>query len=159
MKTHHYSVDVVWTGNRGSGTSDYAAYDRAHEIRIDGKPTIPGSSDPAFRGDAARWNPEDLFLSTVSSCHQLWYLHFCAVSKVNVISYSDTARGELEEDGANGGRFTSITLHPRVVISADSDPQAARAAHDRAHHACFIANSLNVPVTVEAEVRHEGETG
>ena len=152
MKTHRYTVDVSWTGNRGTGTRDYAAYDRSHEIRSQGKTSILGSSDPVFRGDPTRWNPEELFVSTLSTCHQLWYLHFCAVSRVCVISYDDSAEGVMEESGTAGGRFTSVTLRPRVVITDDSDFEAAKAAHDKAHHACFIANSVNMPITVQPTI-------
>lgn len=152
MKTHRYFVDVVWTGNLGAGTRDYRAYDRSHEIRSAGKATILGSSDPAFRGDPLRWNPEELFVSTISTCHQLWYLHFCASSNVTVISYEDRAEGVMEEDGLNGGRFTSVTLRPRVAITAGSDESAAREAHERAHQVCFIANSVNVTISVEPEI-------
>jgi organic hydroperoxide reductase OsmC/OhrA len=158
MKTHRYTVDVAWTGNRGAGTQTYAGYDRTYEVRSVGKATILGSSDPAFRGDPACWNPEDLFISTISACHKLWYLHFCAVSKVNVISYEDTAEGEMQEDGAEGGRFTRVTLRPRVVISDDSDPAVALALHDKAHHACFIANSLSIPVLAEPTIVAETAT-
>lgn len=155
MKTHRYFVDVVWTGNLGAGTRDYRAYDRSHEIRSAGKATISGSSDPAFRGDPLRWNPEELFVSTISTCHQLWYLHFCASANVIVVSYEDRAEGEMDEDGSSGGRFTSVTLRPRVAITADSDPAAARDAHERAHRACFIANSVNVKIAVEPEIVRE----
>ena len=78
MKTHHYSVTVQWTGNTGSGTSSYRGYERRHQISAGTKPPIPGSSDPAFRGDPACWNPEELLVAAISACHQLWYLHLCA---------------------------------------------------------------------------------
>lgn len=152
MKTHRYAVDVIWTGNLGAGTRDYRAYDRSNEIRAAGKTTILGSSDPQFRGDPARWSPEDLFVSTLSTCHQLWYLHFCSTSNVTVVSYEDTAEGEMEEDGLNGGRFTKVTLRPRIAITADSDERAAWEAHERAHRVCFIANSVNFDVVVEPEI-------
>src|SRR3954470_11377049 len=72
---HTYKVEVEWIGNRGTGTSDYRAYGRDHTINAGAKPIIPGSADPAFRGDAGRWNPEDLVVAALSACHKLWYLH------------------------------------------------------------------------------------
>ncbi|BDA85823.1 hypothetical protein Sa4125_33650 [Aureimonas sp. SA4125] len=93
-KIHRYASHVRWTGNRGSGTSSYTAYGRAHEIAAAGKPVIPGSSDPAFRGDPDRWNPEELLLASLSACHQLWYLHLCARDGIVVTAYEDKAEGE-----------------------------------------------------------------
>ena len=77
-KEHHYSVEVHWTGNIGEGTKSYQSYARTHEIISGHKPTIAGSSDPAFRGNEDRWNPEELMVAAVSACHKLWYLHLCA---------------------------------------------------------------------------------
>ena len=150
-RTHRYEVSVVWTGNRGTGTSRYGDYDRTHEISAGAKPVIAGSSDPAFRGDAARYNPEDLFVASLSACHMLWYLHLCAEAGVVVRAYEDAARGEMIED-RDGGRFTRVVLRPRVRVSPGSDPETARRLHNEAHRRCFIANSVSVPVEHEAEV-------
>ena len=150
-RMHSYEVSVAWTGNRGTGTSGYGDYDRTHEISVPGKPVIPGSSDPAFRGDAARYNPEDLFVASLSACHMLWYLHLCAEASVVVRAYEDAARGEMVEH-RDGGRFTRVVLRPRVRLGPGSDPETARRLHDEAHRRCFIANSVAVPVEHEAEI-------
>ena len=150
-KQHQYPVQVVWTGNHGSGTKTYQGYGREHEIRIAGKPSIAGSSDAAFRGDGSKHNPEDLLVAALSSCHMLWYLHLAAVAGVVVTDYVDDAVGTLVE-GATDGRFTEVILRPRVTITADSDAQAAKRVHDDAHHACFIANSVNFPVRCEPRI-------
>lgn len=149
-KTHSYPIRMRWTGNTGQGTRDYRGYERAHEYSVDGKPVIPGSSDPAFRGDRTRYNPEELLVMAISSCHMLWYLHLCAESKIVVTDYVDEAIGTMTEDQERGGFFTEVVLRPRVTISADSDRAAAEALHDRAHHLCFVANSVNFPVRCEA---------
>src|SRR5215467_13434389 len=94
---HYYKTTVAWIGNRGTGTSDYKAYDRNHEVVVMGKTTIPASSDPKFRGDSTRYNPEELFVSSLSSCHMLWYLHLCAESGIVVVSYGDRAEGTMIE--------------------------------------------------------------
>ena len=148
---HRYAVKVEWTGNLGPGTSSYRAYSRNHAITAEGKPAIAGSSDPAFRGDASRWNPEDILVSALSACHMLSYLHLCAVSGIVVEAYEDAASGEMEETADGGGRFTAAVLRPRVTISA-GDPGLARALHEKAHHLCFIASSVDFPVTCEPEV-------
>lgn len=147
---HRYRACVTWTGDLGQGTRDYRAYARAHEIVVDGKPVIAGSSDPAFRGDASRYNPEDLLLSSLSACHMLWYLHLAAEAGLVVTGYADEAEGTMRTDAA-GGRFTEAVLHP-VVTLRQGDPATAQALHEAAHHACFIANSVNFPVRHEATV-------
>ena len=96
-KCHSYSIRLDWTGNQGTGTSAYRAYSRAHEINAQGKTAIAGSSDPVFRGDAARWNPAELLIAALSACHQLWYLHLCADAGIVILAYSDDASGvEIE---------------------------------------------------------------
>ena len=153
METNHrFSVTVEWTGNRGSGTSNYRAYSRDHEIAGPGKPVVPGSSDPAFRGDAARYNPEELLIASLSACHMLWYLHLCAVSEIVVTAYSDSATGEMHLDADGGGKFSSVTLRPRVSIASGCSRETAMSLHSEANRLCFIANSVNFPVHHEAEI-------
>lgn len=151
-RTHHYAVTLQWTGNTGTGTSGYRDYRRDHEITTTGKPPIPGSSDPHFRGDAARWNPEELLVAALSSCHQLSYLHVCADAGIVVLAYTDHAQGVMEEAPNGSGRFQSATLHPHVTVAAGSDLTLARDLHHSAHAKCFIANSVNFPVRCEPEV-------
>ena len=150
-RTHSYEATVVWTGDRGSGTSAYDAYDRDHEIRIDGKPALLGSADPAYRGDPGRHNPEDLLLAALASCHMLWYLHLCAEAKIQVTGYEDRATGTMVTKKA-GGRFTEAVLHPRVTVAAGADTAKALALHAEASRLCFIANSVNFPLRHEAEI-------
>ena len=152
-RVHLYRVTVEWTGNNGTGTSAYKAYERSHTISAAGKPSIPGSSDPQFRGDPARWNPEELLVASVSACHKLWYLHLCATSGVVVAAYVDHAEGELEESPDGSGHFRRVVLRPQVIISASSDPAKARALHAEAHAKCFIANSMNFPVEHDPQIR------
>ncbi len=148
---HHYRVDVDWTGNLGSGTDGYRNYSRDHAIRITGKPELAGSSDPSFRGDAAKHNPEDMLVAALSTCHMLSYLHMATVGGVVVTAYSDAAEGTMETEGS-GGHFVEVVLHPTVTITAASDTAKAEAAHADAHHACFIANSVNFPVRCEPRI-------
>ncbi|WP_116125882.1 OsmC family protein [Lewinella sp. IMCC34183] len=144
-RSHIYHTHTAWTGNRGSGTLDYRAYARDHEIRGENKAThIEGSSDPLFRGDAERYNPEELFLASLSSCHMLWYLHLAAVNGVVVLAYEDHAEGEMEEAEDGAGRFTRVTLRPRVRISRAGQIELADALHAEAGKKCFIANSVRV---------------
>ena len=149
---HSYRVTVTWTGNRGAGTASYRGYDRTTEVRADGPPTIAGSSDPTFRGDPRRWNPEQLLVAALSQCHLLAYLHVAADSGVVVVAYQDDAAGTMVTDATGGGRFTEVVLRPRVEVADASMVQSATALHGRAHELCFIANSVAFPV------RHEPAT-
>lgn len=148
-KHHHYPVHMKWTGNTGTGTRDYRGYERAHEYSVPGKPVIPGSSDPAFRGDAARYNPEELLVMSLSSCHMLWFLHLAAVAGVVVTAYEDDASGTMVATADTGGRFVEVVLRPKVVFENEGDRSRGAELHERAHHLCFVANSVNFPVRCE----------
>jgi len=152
-KAHRYTVTVKWTGNKGTGTSGYKAYERTHEISAGAlKPAIPGSSDPAFRGDAARWNPEELLVASLSTCHQLWYLHLCSDAGIIVTAYVDHPEGVMEESPDGSGNFKSVVLRPEVTVAAGTDLAKARELHQVAHAKCFIARSVNFPVEHEAKI-------
>jgi organic hydroperoxide reductase OsmC/OhrA len=148
-RTHSYEVTVVWTGDQGSGTSGYRAYRRDHEVTAPGPPPLPGSSDPAFRGDPDRWNPEQLLVAALSQCHMLSYLHLASVAGVVVTGYTDNAIGQMAETSDGGGHFTAVTLRPRVTVAAAELVERANGLHTAAHKVCFIANSVNFPVTHE----------
>jgi organic hydroperoxide reductase OsmC/OhrA len=148
-RRHTYRARIEWTGNRGAGTESYAAYGREHEISGPDKPTIPGSSDSAFRGHPSRWNPDELMVVAAAACHKLWYLHLCAVGGVVVEGYVDEAEGVVAEDADGGGRFTRITLRPRVTLASGADREKAAALHHAAHEKCFVANSVNFPIVIE----------
>ena len=148
-REHVYNITVQWTGNQGSGTSAYNAYSRDHIIEASDKPPIEGSSDPAFRGNFSRYNPEDLLVASLSACHMLWYLHLCAEAGIIVISYVDEAEGVMEEVKGGSGRFVRVTLRPKVMVEAGADLGRAESLHHEASRKCFIANSVNFPVAHE----------
>ncbi|AZA80327.1 OsmC family peroxiredoxin [Chryseobacterium sp. G0186] len=146
MKKHHYKTTTQWTGNKGTGTSGYRYYERSHMISVDYKVNIEGSSDPSFRGDRTKHNPEEMFLSSLSSCHMLWYLHFCSEAGVIVTDYVDEAAGIMEETSNGSGHFTEVILSPKVTVTEQSMVEKAEQLHHKAHEFCFIANSVNFPV-------------
>jgi organic hydroperoxide reductase OsmC/OhrA len=147
-RLHTYDIVTTWTGDRGVGTASYRAYGREHQLGAAGKPAIEGSADPAFRGDASRWNPEEMFVAALSACHMLWYLHLCADAGIVVTGYTDDARGEMQEDAAGSGCFTRVELRPRVTLAAGADGERALALHAVAHEKCFIARSVRCDVEV-----------
>ena len=151
MKQHAYNLRIDWTGNDGDGTTTYKSYRRDHTIQSGDKPQIAASSDPTFRGDASRYNPEELLVAALSSCHMLSYLHLCAVNGINVVEYSDGAMGIMRQNDDGSGEFVSVTLHPKVTI-ATGDSEKALALHHKAHELCFIARSVNFPVETPPEL-------
>jgi len=148
-RIHSYNISVRWTGNRGTGTSGYRAYERDHDVTAEGRPVIAASSEPHFRGDPARWNPELELTAALAQCHMLWYLHLCAAAGAIVTSYTDDAHGTMAETGDGSGRFTEVVLQPKVAVASPDMIDTATRLHKEAHAKCFIANSVNFPV------RHE----
>lgn len=150
MAQHDYTARIVWTGNRGDGNRSYRGYDRNWEVQTPGKPVTRCSNDPLLGGDPTLHNPEDMLIAALSACHMLWYLHLASDAKVLVTDYCDDpiAIGEAQPDGA--GRFLSATLRPIITVAAGTDLTLAEALHHRIHKTCFIARSVNFPVTYEA---------
>ena len=146
MKEHHYKLKITWTGNLGTGTSKYDAYSRNHIISAKGKEDLLGSADPAFRGDASKYNPEEMLLSALSTCHMLWYFHFCADNEIIVTDYVDDAEGFMEEVKTGGGKFREVILKPTITITDPEKAELAIKLHEEANKKCFIANSVNFPV-------------
>ncbi|MEY9213678.1 OsmC family protein [Thermobifida halotolerans] len=152
-KQHHYEVRIRWTGNTGEGTSNYRGYERSHDVEADGKPTLPGSADSAFRGDPSRWNPEELLLAALAQCHMLSYLALASASEVVVVDYADEATAEMVTHSDGSGEFTSATLRPVVTVADGGMAESARELHGRANQICFIARSVGFPVHHEPTIR------
>lgn len=152
-KAHRYTTTLNWTGNKGEGTANYKAYDRDHVFTVPGKPELPGSSDPSFRGNPARYNPEELLIASLSSCHMLWYLHLCSVNDIVVVDYQDNAEGVMIEKGDGSGYFSEVILRPVVTITNADKVERAKELHHEASKFCFIASSVNFPVKHEPEFK------
>lgn len=157
-RTHHYAVELTWTGNTGTGTSGYRDFSRDHELAAPGKPTLPGSSDPAFRGDPSRYNPEELLVGALAQCHMLWFLHLAASAGVVVTGYTDRPEGTMAEGADGGGEFTEVVLRPAVTVTEPGMVDAAAGLHERANELCFIARSVNFPVRHEPSTHAVGST-
>ena len=145
-RQHTYNTSIRWTGNKGTGTSSYKAFERSYTVSIKNKPDVLGSSDPAFLGDRTKHNPEELLVASLSSCHMLWYLHLCAEAGIVVTSYVDNAVGAMLELTNGSGKFTGVTLNPSVTVSEFSMIEKANALHQKANEYCFIANSVNFKI-------------
>lgn len=158
MKMHHYELLINWTGNTGSGTHTLRSYSRNHEVTAAGLKVIAASADPAFRGDPDRWNPEQLFLASITQCHMLWYLGMAAEAGIVVTAYEDRPAGIMNEEANGAGQFESVTLRPLVTITSDCDTTLAKSLHDRVGEYCFIARSIKTPIHHEVTVHVQGQT-
>ncbi len=151
-KEHDYTSRILWTGNKGAGTSSYKSYDRTWNVEVPGKPMINCSNDPLLGGDPGLMNPEDLLLSALSACHMLWYLHLASNAGITVMSYEDCPVGVGETSNTGAGRFLSATLHPKICVKAGDDLKLADEIHSKVHQYCFVARSVNFPVTYDSKI-------
>lgn len=154
-RTHRYSSTIIWTGNRGTGTDNYKNYERSHRILVKNKQEISASSDPSFRGDNTKHNPEELFLSSLSSCHMLWYLHLCSEAGIIVLEYSDNCTGIMTESLNGAGKFSEVTLNPVVTVKNKAMIEKAIALHKKANELCFLANSVNFRIIHKPTIKHK----
>lgn len=149
MKHHAYTSFIRWTGNTGAGTTGYRDYTRDWDVAVPGKPVISCSNDPMLGGDPAKMNPEDLLLSALSACHMLWYLHLASDAGIVVTAYEDTPEGVGELEASGAARFLAATLRPVITLMPGADLARAQAIHHEIHKVCFIARSVNFPITIE----------
>lgn len=149
-KQHNYNLAIKCTGNKENGTMSYLAYERSYIVMAENKKDILCSSDPSFRGDKTKYNPEELSVASISSCHMLWYLHICSDAGVIVIDYSDNATGMMQETEDGAGRFTEVIFYPKVIVKYKTMIDKAIELHQQANKLCFIANSYNFPILHKA---------
>jgi organic hydroperoxide reductase OsmC/OhrA len=149
--SHIFLSQLDWAGAATGPTRDAATFSRDLNVRI-GPFTLPMSSAPAFGGDPARGNPEQLFVASLSACQALTYLYFAAKNDIAVVGYSDDALGHLEMVGRRM-RMARVVLRPQIVLEQGADLALARALVERAHASCFIANSVTTTVKIEPTVR------
>ncbi|MGB0797891.1 MAG: OsmC family protein [Planktomarina sp.] len=152
---HSFHSLVRWTGNQGTGNKTYKGYARTWQVETPGKQIIECSNDPLLGGDATLHNPEDLLIATVASCHMLWYLHLAHTAGVVVTGYQDIPEGVGESEPSGAGRFIKAILRPQITLAAGTDIAMADAVHGEIHKVCFIARSVNFPITIEATYTHD----
>lgn len=148
---HTFKATVHWTINQGESTQNPRTFSRNHEVSIANKLSdLKVSAAKPFRGDDTLYNPEDLLLSALTSCHMMSYLYVCAQNKIEVLSYTDRAEGDLEVNASGSGSFKTVRLKPKVTIKGINQKELALRLHKEANSLCFIANSCNFPITHEA---------
>ncbi|CAM3942637.1 OsmC family protein [Flavobacterium sinopsychrotolerans] len=139
---HVFKAKLDWFFSK----KEAETYTKSHTITIDGKAVLNVSAAKAFKGDPAFYNPEDLLLSSVVSCHMMSYLYVCKQNGIDVVSYTDEAEATLEVSADGSGRFIAIKLNPKVRITNKEKIEEALSLHKKANQLCFIANSCNFPI-------------
>ncbi|MFH7014178.1 OsmC family protein [Flavobacterium sp. FlaQc-52] len=146
---HLFKATAKWSSKQNPElTSRF--YSKSHTISLEGKPILEVSAAKAFKGDPSLYNPEDLLLSSLVSCHMMSYLYVCSQNGIEVLAYSDNAEATLEVNPDGSGRFTEVRLNPKVTIANSDKAEVAVALHKKANQLCFIANSCNFPVVHHA---------
>jgi organic hydroperoxide reductase OsmC/OhrA len=145
---HLFKAVLNWTSKKE--VSSLKIYSKNHQVKIEGKPILEVSAAKAFKGDPELYNPEDLLLSSLVSCHMMSYLYVCSQNGIEVLEYSDNAEATLKVNPDGSGRFVEVKLFPKVKISNSDQIELALDLHFKANQLCFIANSCNFPVLHEA---------
>lgn len=149
----HYSAETLWERKDADFLDN--RYSRRHLLRFDGGLEVPGSSSPSVvplpMSDASALDPEEAFVSSLSSCHMLWFLTMAVKRKFRVDRYFDAATGVMEKNAEGRVAMTVVTLHPEVTFSGERQPSREELdkLHHDAHEACFIANSVKTDVRCE----------
>ena len=149
----HYTAETLWERKDADFLDN--RYSRRHLLRFDGGLEVPGSSSPSVvplpMSDASALDPEEAFVSSLSSCHMLWFLTMAVKRKFRADRYFDAATGVMEKNAEGKVAMTIVTLHPEVTFSGERQPSREELdkLHHDAHEACFIANSVTAEVVVK----------
>lgn len=143
---HLFQAKLKWESLLQAQEGTASRYTKNHVVSFDGKMPLEVSAAKAFKGDPSKYNPEDLLLASIVSCHMMSYLYVCSKNNIEVLSYSDNAEATLEVLDNGGGRFVEVRLYPRVVLRDESAFAKALELHKEAKELCFIANSCNFPI-------------
>ncbi|REH01787.1 OsmC family protein [Flavobacterium aquicola] len=143
---HLFKAKLNWDSVPKEPISTSRKYIKNHQIAIEGKEILNLSAAKAFKGDPNLYNPEDLLLSSVVSCHMMSYLYVCSQNGIDVVSYQDDAGATLEVSENGSGRFIEVRLYPKVVIQQKEKIAEALNLHTKANELCFIANSCNFKI-------------
>jgi len=146
---HLFKAALNWTSNKNQ-QEQVLRSTKNHQIKIEGKPILNVSAAKAFKGDPELYNPEDLLLSSLVSCHMMSYLYVCSQNGIEVLEYSDNAEAALEVNPDGSGCFVEVKLKPKIIIANSDKIELALELHKKANQLCFIANSCNFPVLHEA---------
>lgn len=154
----HYTARTVWQRAPDEAFTDNR-YSRRHRLVFDGGAQWVGSASPQVVpppfSDPSAVDPEEAFVSALSSCHMLWFLSLAAAKGFTVDQYDDEAVGTMARNAQREMAMTVVTLHPRVRFGGDKKPSAEDfdALHHEAHAQCYIASSVKTEVRCLAQMQ------
>lgn len=143
---HTFTANLKWNKTEATNDNSKKIYTKNHIVEIEGKPDLAVSAAKSFKGDPSNYNPEDLLLTSLMSCHMMSYLYVCQLHSIDVISYQDNATAALEIYSDGSGKIIEVILNPIVIIRDNIHVNLAITLHQQANKLCFIANSCNFPV-------------
>ncbi len=153
-----YQITLSYPASATQALPPATDYSRDSALQSEGKSSVAASSPALYGGDPGRYNPEELMLMSLAQCHMLTYLSIAAKKQLKILRYEDRAVGQLGVGKMGGigieGKISlqQVTLHPRVTVPKGTNLDDARNIHIKAHANCFMANSVNFPVTTEPEM-------
>ena len=142
-----HTATLTW--KRDTEDFAYKTYSRAHAWDFGNGHTVQASAAADFLGDPSLVDPEQAYVASLSSCHMLTFLAFCALQKLTVDSYTDKAVGHLEKDPASGKPvITRVELNPEIQFAPGIEVDRAKLEelHHKAHEECFLANSVKTEI-------------
>ncbi|MDW5291019.1 OsmC family protein [Formosa sp. PL04] len=132
---NHWDLETALIEKQSGGSL------KTHQVFLEDGKTFEVSAAKAFKGDASKYNPEELLMAALSSCHFMSYIYVCEQAGIFILKYSDNVEGFLKLNDDGSGAFTKIILKPKVTIKTVELKELAEALHTKAGRLCFIANS------------------
>lgn len=146
-----HKVTLNWKSD--GSEFNYKTYTRNHTWDFSGRVQVNASAAEDYLGDPDQVDPEQAYVASLSSCHMLTFLAICAMKKITVTSYIDHATGYLEKGESGRPVLMRVDLHPDIVFGEGERPcrEELIELHDRAHHECFLANSVRTEIRTIVE--------
>ena len=148
-----YRATSEWTLEDG-GDFPQGRYSRGHSLTFGSGVQVPGTASRHVVGN--RWSvanavdPEEMLVGAINTCHLLTFLHIAREAGFVITAYRDEAEGVMTKRDDGEMWVSRVVLRPRITYAGRQPTPAERDdMHHRAHHMCFIANSVKTEIVVE----------
>jgi peroxiredoxin-like protein len=113
--------------------------------------TLHVATPQEFGGEGREWSPEQLFLSSISSCFMSTYLFFAQRLEFEISNLECIIIGQVEmTDGKY--QFTRIRIFPKIYIAHEGLREKANLALEKTQKHCLITNSIKTDIIYNPEV-------
>ncbi|WP_159022904.1 OsmC family protein [Formosa sp. L2A11] len=147
-----FHINNSWSLEEATSTKKEGGSLKTHQVFLEDGKRLDVSAAKPFKGDASKYNPEELLMAALSSCHFMSYLYVCEQAGISILEYSDSVEGFLMLNNDGSGAFTKVTLNPKVKIESESQKQLAEDLHKKAGALCFIANSCAFTIEYKPKI-------